>query len=82
MATEPLFFELIFKERTWGGNASTSSAMTFHQKERANRWAFAAHQNGQSVIAKRNVQRAHTKANYGNITGIYSDTLRETAFLF
>ncbi|MEC1356260.1 mannose-6-phosphate isomerase, class I [Bacillus sonorensis] len=50
MATEPLFFEPIFKERIWGGNALTSFGYDIPSERTGECWAFAAHQNGQSVV--------------------------------
>ncbi|MCD2370522.1 mannose-6-phosphate isomerase, class I [Bacillus sp. BS3(2021)] len=48
--TEPLFFEPVFKERIWGGTALASFGYEIPSEQTGECWAFAAHQNGQSVV--------------------------------
>ncbi|PEP80211.1 mannose-6-phosphate isomerase, class I [Bacillus toyonensis] len=48
--TEPLFFAPIFKERIWGGTKLTSFGYEIPSEQTGECWAFAAHQNGQSVV--------------------------------
>lgn len=50
MKIEPLFFEPIFKERIWGGNGLTAFGYQIPSHQTGECWAFAAHQNGQSVV--------------------------------
>ena len=48
--TEPLFLAPIFKERLWGGTKLTSFGYQIPSNQTGECWAFAAHQNGQSVV--------------------------------
>ncbi|MBU8708669.1 MULTISPECIES: mannose-6-phosphate isomerase, class I [Bacillus] len=50
MTTEPLFFKPVFKERIWGGTALADFGYTIPSQRTGECWAFAAHQNGQSVV--------------------------------
>lgn len=47
---EPIFFEPIFQERIWGGEKLTSFGYHIPSKHTGECWAFAAHENGQSVV--------------------------------
>ncbi|NPC92957.1 mannose-6-phosphate isomerase, class I [Bacillus sp. WMMC1349] len=47
---EPLFFEPVFKERIWGGKSLTSFGYHIPSEQTGECWAFAAHQNGQSIV--------------------------------
>lgn len=47
---EPLFFEPVFKERIWGGAKLTSFGYEIPSGQTGECWAFAAHQNGQSIV--------------------------------
>ncbi|MFN2747375.1 mannose-6-phosphate isomerase, class I [Bacillus sp. z60-18] len=48
--TEPLFFAPVFKERIWGGTALAAFSYDIPSEQTGECWAFAAHQNGQSVV--------------------------------
>ncbi|MBL3648849.1 mannose-6-phosphate isomerase, class I [Bacillus sp. RHFS10] len=50
MMTEPLFFKPVFKERIWGGTALADFGYHIPSERTGECWAFAAHQNGQSVV--------------------------------
>ncbi|MFT0800934.1 mannose-6-phosphate isomerase, class I [Bacillus swezeyi] len=50
MTTEPLFFKPVFKERIWGGTALAAFGYDIPSEQTGECWAFAAHQNGQSVV--------------------------------
>lgn len=50
MTREPLFFEPIFKERIWGGQALKEFGYELHSDQTGECWAFSAHPNGQSVV--------------------------------
>lgn len=50
MKTEPSFFAPVFKERIWGGTALASFGYDIPSERTGECWAFAAHQNGQSVV--------------------------------
>ncbi|MDM5157329.1 mannose-6-phosphate isomerase, class I [Bacillus sp. DX1.1] len=47
---EPLFFAPVFKERIWGGTKLTSFGYEISSDQTGECWAFAAHQNGQSIV--------------------------------
>ncbi|WP_042357753.1 mannose-6-phosphate isomerase, class I [Bacillus rubiinfantis] len=47
---EPIFFEPIFKERIWGGEQLKQFGYEIPYKQTGECWAFAAHENGQSVV--------------------------------
>ncbi|PFJ09058.1 mannose-6-phosphate isomerase [Bacillus cereus] len=47
---EPLFFAPVFKERIWGGTKLTSFGYEIPSERTGECWAFAAHQNGQSIV--------------------------------
>ncbi|RHW42900.1 mannose-6-phosphate isomerase, class I [Neobacillus notoginsengisoli] len=48
---EPLFFKPVFKERIWGGERLKSFGYEIPSSQTGECWAFAAHSNGQSVVA-------------------------------
>ncbi len=50
MIKEPIFFEPIFKERIWGGEQLKQFGYEIPYKQTGECWAFAAHENGQSVV--------------------------------
>ncbi|WP_338444155.1 mannose-6-phosphate isomerase, class I [Bacillus spizizenii] len=50
MTAEPLFFKPVFKERIWGGTALSAFGYNIQSERTGECWAFAAHQNGQSVV--------------------------------
>ena len=50
MIYEPIFFEPIFKERIWGGEQLKQFGYEIPYKQTGECWAFAAHENGQSVV--------------------------------
>ncbi|WP_307894600.1 mannose-6-phosphate isomerase, class I [Bacillus swezeyi] len=50
MTTEPLFFKPVFKERIWGGTALAAFGYNIPSEQTGECWAFAAHQNGQSIV--------------------------------
>lgn len=50
MHFEPIFFNPIFKDRIWGGTKLKSFGYTITSNTTGECWAFAAHQNGQSVV--------------------------------
>ncbi|MDP4526229.1 mannose-6-phosphate isomerase, class I [Bacillus halotolerans] len=50
MMTEPLFFKPVFKEKIWGGTALAAFGYDIPSERTAECWAFAAHQNGQSIV--------------------------------
>ena len=45
-----VIFAPIFKERIWGGTKLTSFGYEIPSEQTGECWAFAAHQNGQSVV--------------------------------
>lgn len=47
---KPIFFEPIFQERIWGGDKLRSFDYNIPSNHTGECWAFAAHENGQSVV--------------------------------
>ncbi|MEK3992220.1 mannose-6-phosphate isomerase, class I [Robertmurraya sp. FSL R5-0851] len=47
---EPIFFKPIFQERIWGGEQLTSFGYDVPSSKTGECWAFAAHENGQSIV--------------------------------
>ncbi|RDU37560.1 mannose-6-phosphate isomerase, class I [Neobacillus piezotolerans] len=47
---EPIFFEPEFKEKIWGGQKLRSFGYDIPSPNTGECWAFAAHQNGQSIV--------------------------------
>lgn len=47
---EPIFFNPIFQERIWGGEQLTSFGYDIPSSKTGECWAFAAHENGQSIV--------------------------------
>lgn len=47
---EPIFFKPIFQERIWGGEQLTSFGYDIPSSKTGECWAFAAHENGQSIV--------------------------------
>lgn len=47
---EPLFFNPIFQERIWGGEKLTTFGYEIPSNHTGECWAFAAHENGQSLV--------------------------------
>ena len=79
MSTEPIFFNPVFKERIWGGAALRD----FHYNIPSERTGSA------SPLIKMDRAQFETacikdvrSVNCGSITEIYSETLKETVFLF
>lgn len=50
MKKEPLFFEPVFKERIWGGQALKEFGYEIQSDQTGECWAFSAHPNGQSIV--------------------------------
>lgn len=81
MSTEPIFFNPVFKERIWGGAALHD----FHYNIPSERTGSA----GPLPLIKMGRAQFETgcikdvrSVNCGSITEIYSETLKETVFLF
>lgn len=47
---KPLFFDPIFQERIWGGEKLTTFGYEIPSNHTGECWAFAAHENGQSLV--------------------------------
>ncbi|MBP3039829.1 mannose-6-phosphate isomerase, class I [Bacillaceae bacterium Marseille-Q3522] len=76
MVQEPIFFEPVFKERIWGGDALTDFGYSIPSHQTGECWAFAAHPHGQSVV-KNGVHKGktlgelwtHHRELFGNMKG-------------